>query len=521
MQQVTATTRGLLARATASSCAEDEVFCHDGCVSASSMCCADGGSCRPGYRCAMLDGVPVCELDVASPSASPSPVPVSVSSGLKTAEIAGIAVGCGVAVLLTILALFLLHRRRRRTKRATHEAKETLPHSAVAPQEPPRSSFEICPSSRDEFEIALVCALRLEYDAVCLLFDTFWDEAGDRFGRAPGDCNTYTTGRIGRYNVVLALLPNMGKVSAASAAASLHHSYRGLRLAILVGICGGVPFPVQDAKRDSDNADSSANIASAKEILLGDVVISQKVIQYDLGKRYPSGFVRRDTVEDNLSRPNKDIRSLLALLETELGRERLQQGTAGYLVQLQDAARARNRRAGYVYPGTGEDMLFASGYRHKHHGSEKLVCACKDCHQASDPVCESALTSTCAELHCAASQLIPRRRLKQKASLEPNADNQTQLPTIHIGQIASGDTVIKSGMDRDVLAREMNVIAFEMEGAGVWDQLPCIIVKGVADYADCHKNDAWQDFAAAVAAAAMKALLDRYVRTDRGASPRI
>ncbi|KAJ0418339.1 nucleoside phosphorylase domain-containing protein [Aspergillus carlsbadensis] len=323
------------------------------------------------------------------------------------------------------------------------------------------------PLRPQDFEIALVCALRLEYDAVCLLFDTFWDEQGDRYGRVPGDSNTYTTGRIRRYNVVLALLPNMV-------------NYQGLRLAILVGICGGIPFP---------NANKESDVTS--EVLLGDVVISQKFIQYDLGKRYPNAFVRRDAVEDNLNRPNKDIRSLLATLETEHGRGRLQQGAATYLGQLQEVARGKNRRTGYAYPGTSEDRLFHTGYRHKHHDSEKC--------------------------------LIPRRRLKLKAELEANVDTtiQAHIPTIHIGQIASGDTLVKSGEDPDVLAKEINFIAFEMEGSGVWDELPCIIVKGVADYADCHKNHIWQDFAAATVAAAMKALLDRYVRTDRGPSPNI
>jgi nucleoside phosphorylase len=260
-------------------------------------------------------------------------------------------------------------------------------------------------------------------------------------------------------------------------------------------------------------------VGSRSEILLGDVVVSQKVIQYDLGKRYPNAFERRDTIEDNLSRPNKDIRSLLATLETEHGRERLRHGTASYLTQLQDVARAKNRRTEYVYPGTSEDRLFAPGYRHKHH--DAVGCICKDCDQRLDPVCEAALTTTCADLQCDGSHLIDRQRLRMKAELEANGDSQAQSPAIHIGQIASGDTVVKSGEDRDTLAKKMNVVAFEMEGAGVWDQLPCIIVKGVADYADCHKNHTWQDFAAATAASAMKALLDRYVRTDRVASPRL
>ena len=116
------------------------------------------------------------------------------------------------------------------------------------------------PACRDEFEIAIVCALSLEYDAVSLLIDEFWDEDGDQYGSAIGDPNTYTTGRIGNYDIVLALLPNMGKVSAVAAAVSLRSSWSGLKLAILAGIYGGVPSLRTD------------------EVLLGDVVISKSVI---------------------------------------------------------------------------------------------------------------------------------------------------------------------------------------------------------------------------------------------------
>ncbi|KAF5127202.1 hypothetical protein E5D57_008130 [Metarhizium anisopliae] len=98
------------------------------------------------------------------------------------------------------------------------------------------------PSSREDFEIAILCALPLEYDAIALQFDEFWDKDGDQFGRAVGDPNTYSTGRIGKHNIVLALLSHMGKVNAAATAASMRSSYRALQLVILAGICGGVPF---------------------------------------------------------------------------------------------------------------------------------------------------------------------------------------------------------------------------------------------------------------------------------------
>ncbi|KAF5506502.1 hypothetical protein CGCS363_v005343 [Colletotrichum siamense] len=60
------------------------------------------------------------------------------------------------------------------------------------------------------------------------------------------------------------------------------------------------------------------------------------------------------------------------------------------------------------------------------------------------------------------------------------------------------------------MAQQHGIIAFEMEGAGVWDEIPCIIVKSVCDYADSHKNKNWQGFAAVAAASATKAVLNMY-----------
>lgn len=54
------------------------------------------------------------------------------------------------------------------------------------------------------------------------------------------------------------------------------------------------------------------------------------------------------------------------------------------------------------------------------------------------------------------------------------------------------------------------VIAFGVEGAGVGDKLPCLVVKAVCDCADSHKNKRWQDYTAGVAAAAAKSILDLY-----------
>ncbi|RKK08319.1 hypothetical protein BFJ65_g16979 [Fusarium oxysporum f. sp. cepae] len=74
---------------------------------------------------------------------------------------------------------------------------------------------------------------------------------------------------------------------------------------------------------------------------------------------------------------------------------------------------------------------------------------------------------------------------------------------------------MKSAEHRDRIAQAEGAIAFEMEGAGLWRELPCIVVKGVADYADNKKTKPFQDNAATVATATSKAILERYILADK------
>lgn len=78
---------------------------------------------------------------------------------------------------------------------------------------------------------------------------------------------------------------------------------------------------------------------------------------------------------------------------------------------------------------------------------------------------------------------------------------------------------MKSGAHRDSVANEHGVIGFEMEGAGVWDQIPTIIIKSVCDYADSHESKMWQGYAATVSASCMKALLKHWSFTYDKAGP--
>ncbi|KAI6778255.1 uncharacterized protein J7T54_004162, partial [Emericellopsis cladophorae] len=343
----------------------------------------------------------------------------------------------------------------------------------------------------------IVCALPVEYNAICLLFDQFWDENGDEYGRATGDHNQYTTGCIGKQDIVVALLPYMGKAQAARAATNLRTSYNALELVLLVGICGVVPH------------------VAGRDILLGDVVISKSVVQYGLGRQYPDTFVRKDTADTNLNQPTRDIRSLLLLLETDRGMDLLEGQTAGYLQELQAKA-AKSRRLPkdrYRYPGSDRDRLFEPAYRHRHRTA--MSCICRDCGSDSEPVCEEAMRLTCETLGCETSHLVRRAGIEEMRNLETQGGPSGQNPSLVVGSVASGDTVMKSAAHRDRIAAGEDVVAFEMEGAGLWEEVPCVIVKGACDYADCHKSKEWQPFAAATAAAAAKAVLNRFTATDR------
>ena len=81
---------------------------------------------------------------------------------------------------------------------------------------------------------------------------------------------------------------------------------------------------------------------------------------------------------------------------------------------------------------------------------------------------------------------------------------------IHYGLIASGNQVIKDATRRDKLNKDLggDVLCVEMEAAGLMYNFPCIVIRGICDYADSHKNKKWQEHAAAVAAAFAKELLE-------------
>lgn len=104
----------------------------------------------------------------------------------------------------------------------------------------------------------------------------------------------------------------------------------------------------------------------------------------------------------------------------------------------------------------------------------------------------------CTEV-CGDDNLVVRR--------ERTEDEDT--PAIHYGVIASGNQLMKNAILRDKLAMENNILCFEMEAAGLMNHFPCIVIRGICDYSDTHKNKEWQGYAAMAAVAYAKDVLCR------------
>jgi nucleoside phosphorylase len=271
------------------------------------------------------------------------------------------------------------------------------------------------------------------------------DEEHDDLERDENDENLYSLGSIGGHNVVIVCLPagRIGNNPAAAVATQMRATFKGIRFGLMVGIGGGVP-----------SADA--------DIRLGDVVVSQPdrisggVVQYDLGKATPSGFDRTGSLN---SPPQILLGAVAKVRANELrGRSRLSE----YFSQLSRVLR-------FQRDNVGPDILFEAAYDHE--GGQ-----------------------TCGS--CKKERRVDRQR------------RESEEVVVHYGTIASGNQVMRDGRTRDRVSRELGgALCFEMEAAGLMSSFPCLVIRGICDYADSHKNKTWQAFAAAAAAACAKEVL--------------
>ncbi|KAB8277916.1 nucleoside phosphorylase domain-containing protein [Aspergillus minisclerotigenes] len=299
------------------------------------------------------------------------------------------------------------------------------------------------PRQPEEYTIGWICALPLELAAAKAMLD----EIHDSLCTPRNDQNNYILGNIGPHNIVVAGLPIgvYGTTSAATVATRMIATFPSIRFSLMVGIGGGVPSGTAD-------------------IRLGDVVVSKPdgrlggVVQYDYGKTVANGIFEQTGA---LNKPPQALLTTVAKMQAE----HMMRGDKilNYLSQM---VAAYPRMQSFTYPGQERDYLFRTNYEH----------------EGSNPTCEN----------CDPAQTVDRKVRVQTA------------PVVHYGTIASGNQVIKHGRTRDRIAQQEGILCFEMEAAGLMDNFPCLVIRGICDYADSHKNKDWQEYAAATAAAYAK-----------------
>lgn len=333
-------------------------------------------------------------------------------------------------------------KRRRTNIKDDDYAHHDIQRTQTAPNDPGhRVSAARCLRYRD-YTVGWICALPREMAAA----QSMLDEIHETLPNRPRDSNTYTLGRIGMHNVVMACLPagHYGLNNAAAVGANMVRTFPHIEKRFMVGIGGGVPD-------------------LAADIRLGDVVVGDEVIQYDFGKAMPDNRFYRTS---NPVRPPPDLMTAVSKLRAT--HDMMPSQMSGI---LDDMLRRNPRMRNYARPRV-PDHLYQHTYAHA-----PLPGATDGC-QACDK-----------------SMLVAREA------------RQSDVSVIHYGKIASGNQVIKSGETRMSIASELNILCFEMEAAGLMDGLSCLVIRGICDYSDSHKNKIWQDYAAAVAAAYTKELL--------------
>ncbi|KAK8148068.1 hypothetical protein G3M48_000410 [Beauveria asiatica] len=297
--------------------------------------------------------------------------------------------------------------------------------------------------SHDKYTVGWICALSIEMSAAVAMLD----EIHQGLPRADEDTNTYTLGRIAAHNVAIACLPSgyYGNNNAAAVATNMRRTFPSMRFCLMVGIGGGAP--------------------GQADIRLGDVVVSEGVMQYDLGKSLSEGRFTRTGI---MNRPPQELLTAVANLRA---RHRIEASRIPSI--LSEMLERHPTMSQSVYRNSLQDRLFDSTYDHV---------------QSTD-----VPTDDC--------------ELCDISRLEDRSPRDSPNPKIHYGTIASANQVMKQVKTRDELAHELGVLCFEMEGSGVMDGFAGLVIRGICDYSDSHKNKQWQEVAATVAAAYAKELL--------------
>lgn len=322
--------------------------------------------------------------------------------------------------------------------------------------------------TNDDYTIAWMCETETEYVAAQMFFD---DKHHPLASQDADDHNSYTLGRINGHNVVIARLAsrdhgpgstakltNCPVDSVAKPIKTMLQTFTNVRIGLRVGVGSGVP--------------------TLRDIHLGDVVVSVPdyytpysrgaVFQFDLGQSIQNkkfkGLKYLGTPPNSLLAHAQNLK-----VKYQMGGNQIKKTIRDILEQAQDPRLQKE----YQMPDPATDRLYRRD--HPHTGS----------HQ-----------------DCASACGLDKANIVSRKPRSEYGDN----PKVHYGVIASSTVRMKDATLRDRLAREEEVLCFEV--AELVNCYNCLTIRGIYHYSDSHENTVWKGYAAMTAAAYTKDLLN-------------
>ncbi|KAK6507843.1 hypothetical protein TWF481_006265 [Arthrobotrys musiformis] len=373
--------------------------------------------------------------------------------------------------------------------------------AAMPPEEedPPAPAPATKKYDHSDYTIGWICALSTELAAAKVMLDS----QHPRLPIPENDANTYTLGSIGGHNIVIACLPESGSNQAAIVAMRMVSTFRAIKVGLLVGVGRGVPPKVK----------------------LGDVVVSTPigeypgVVQWDKGTQESGAVFRRTGA---LSKPPTALLTAVANLRSNHDIHGIQ------LHSVLESVRER-------FPGLKKKYERPSSAVKCGRYKRRKIAPFEDVESAYtnpefEPISPSENSQEVQKTGLAAwaifrplssifrfgavkvqTHATAKSGLKRLAPTEVDEAEETDTK-IHYGLIASGSKTIEDAKFRDDLNGALggSVLCVETEAAGLMDDFPCIVIRGICDYSDRDQenNSSWKGYAAATAAAYAKDLLN-------------
>lgn len=334
-----------------------------------------------------------------------------------------------------------------------------------------------------QVQVLIICAKDLEVDAVLATLDK-------RYKKKTIVKHVYLfAGTFKDINVAIMPLLQKGMVSSTTDTSQVVSDLRPDAYIISAGICGGTGC--DDDKKEP--------------VHLGDVIISTDVARYFdrvQGRELVQSVVdqrlgghQRLQRQINILKMGDDLSQLRLDADENLRevRNRISSGFFGLGSFQSLSARPPDGRI-------HQDRLYKEEHPHMHQEPG----ACTSCYQNKGLSCAQSSRLSCQETGCndLPSAFLERGSPKERGPLP-----------VHFGIYGSEDVVMRSGQYTRTLLKGRGIMAIDMESRGIWhaagSHIPrdVVIIRGVSDYADSHKNDAWQPYAAMASACTIKAFV--------------